>query len=444
MGVVYEAVNEAIERRVAIKVLHREYAQDPATASRFFDEARAVNRIEHPSLVQISDYGQTPDGMAYLVMEFLRGESLGQRLDRTRAAGKRLAPGEVARIAWQTADALRAAHEKNVVHRDLKPDNLMLVRDPIAPGGERVKVLDFGIAKLMATKAKRTATNAVMGTPLYMSPEQCRGDDALTDKSDVYSLGVMMYEMVAGKPPFDNAAGGMIMASHIFRDPAPLRALPNPPPEGVAQLISDMMAKEPAQRPTMAQAVARLESLGVNPSMPALRLPTGGFALAPRMSGPQPMTRPSQDQPTQPVADEQVARRRRLLLVVGLPAIFAVAVGTALLLQRPEPVRPNPTQVMNPPSVAPVKPPTPVKAADPDPALAAVKPVAKDPVTQPAPPTTPPSAAPSRSVPDRTRTRHGTRPGRTLKVDGGKPGKVGKNPQGKPGQQGKKNVDFID
>jgi serine/threonine protein kinase len=194
MGVVYEAVHDAIERRVAIKVLHPEYAKDRETAARFFNEARAVNRIEHPSLVQISDYGHTGEGTAYLIMEFLRGESLADRLDRLRAAGQRLAVTEVVRITWQIADALRAAHAKQIVHRDLKPGNLMLVRDPIAPGGERVKVLDFGIAKLMENGTRRTSTGAVMGTPLYMSPEQCRGAGEVDERSDVYSLGAMLYE----------------------------------------------------------------------------------------------------------------------------------------------------------------------------------------------------------------------------------------------------------
>ncbi len=258
MGVVYEAVNDTIERRVAIKVLHAEYAKDKETASRFFDEARAVNRIEHPSLVQVSDYGRTEDDTAYLVMEFLRGESLAQRLDKTHAAGKRLGLSEVIRIAWQTADALRAAHEKSIVHRDMKPDNLMLVRDPIAPGGERVKILDFGIAKLLKSGTKRTATSAVMGTPLYMSPEQCRGAGEVDERSDVYSLGVVLYEMLAGRCPFDAAGGGEVLGMHLFKEPPPLASLaPASPPELVA-LTHRLLLKDKDARPPMTAVVSEL------------------------------------------------------------------------------------------------------------------------------------------------------------------------------------------
>jgi serine/threonine protein kinase len=262
MGVVYEAVNDAIERRVAIKVLHAEYAKDKETASRFFDEARAVNRIEHPSLVQVSDYGRTTDNTAYLVMEFLRGESLAQRLDKTHAAGKRIELSEVIRIAWQTADALRAAHEKSIVHRDMKPDNLMLVRDPIAPGGERVKILDFGIAKLMKSGTKRTATSAVMGTPLYMSPEQCRGAGEVDERSDVYSLGVVLYEMMAGRCPFDAAGGGEVLGMHLFKEPPPLGSFaPAAPPELVA-LTHRLLLKDKDARPAMNAVVRELARIG--------------------------------------------------------------------------------------------------------------------------------------------------------------------------------------
>ncbi len=262
MGVVYEAVNDAIERRVAIKVLHPEYAKDRETASRFFDEARAVNRIEHPSLVQISDYGQTAEGTAYLVMEFLRGESLAQQIDRAHAAGKRLDVSEVVRIAWQTADALRAAHEKHIVHRDMKPDNLMIVRDPVAPGGERVKILDFGIAKLMKSGAKRTATSAVIGTPLYMSPEQCRGAGEVDERSDVYSLGVVLYEMLAGRCPFNAEGGGEVLGMHLFKEPPPLASFAPAAPAELVTLTHRLLLKDKDARPQMAVVVSELARLG--------------------------------------------------------------------------------------------------------------------------------------------------------------------------------------
>lgn len=262
MGVVYEAMNDAIERRVAIKVLHPDYSNDRETASRFFDEARAVNRIEHPSLVQISDYGQTPEGTAYLVMEFLRGESLAQRIHRAHAAGKRLDVSEVVRIAWQTADALRAAHEKHIVHRDMKPDNLMIVRDPIAPGGERVKILDFGIAKLMKSGAKRTATSAVIGTPLYMSPEQCRGAGEVDERSDVYSLGVVLYELLAGRCPFNAEGGGEVLGMHLFKEPPPLASFAPAAPTELVALTHRLLLKEKDARPQMAVVVSELARLG--------------------------------------------------------------------------------------------------------------------------------------------------------------------------------------
>ena len=167
MGAVCEAVHETIGRRVAIKVLHARYAHDPDAARRFFNEARAVNLIEHPSLVQVSDFGQLPDGTGYLVMEFLRGESLSQRLHRGRPSLR-----SILQISWQTADALCAAHDKGVIHRDLKPANVMLIPEPVAPGGERVKLLDFGVAKLTAGSGKETTSSVVLGTPLYMSPEK--------------------------------------------------------------------------------------------------------------------------------------------------------------------------------------------------------------------------------------------------------------------------------
>lgn len=148
MGAVYEARHEALERRVAIKTLRPEYARDEQAVARFFNEARVLSRLEHPSIVQASDFGQAPDGTAYLVMEYLRGQSLARRISLLQERGERLSVVAVLQLAWQVADVLSIAHRQGIIHRDLKPDNLMLVADPASPGGERVKVLDFGIAKL--------------------------------------------------------------------------------------------------------------------------------------------------------------------------------------------------------------------------------------------------------------------------------------------------------
>jgi serine/threonine protein kinase len=170
MGVVYEAVREDIGGSAAIKILKKEYALQPEVAARFFNEARAANLVNHPGIVKVFDYGQLPSGAAYLAMEFLEGESLYARLQRHI----RLSEAESLRLGRQIASALAAAHDKQVVHRDLKPENVLIVPDAEAAGGERAKILDFGIAKLAAQQqgSVRTNTNMLMGTPIYMSPEK--------------------------------------------------------------------------------------------------------------------------------------------------------------------------------------------------------------------------------------------------------------------------------
>ena len=264
MGAVFEAVQEPIGRRVAVKVLLPHHARDRDAVGRFFNEARAVNLIEHPSIVQISDYGQADDGTAYLVMELLRGETLGQRLDALQAAGRRLPALQAARIGMQLADALAAAHEKGVIHRDLKPSNVMLVRDAAVAGGVRAKVLDFGIAKLAQGPGRAhaqgpgTATHAVMGTPQYMSPEQCAGAGGVDDRTDVYALGVMLFELLAGQLPFRAATPLEYMGQHAFAAPPPLLPLaPLAPPELVA-LVQRLLVKDRKARPGMRAVGAEL------------------------------------------------------------------------------------------------------------------------------------------------------------------------------------------
>lgn len=261
MGMVLEAVHTTIERRVAIKLLLPEYAKDAEVAERLFREALAVNRIEHPSLVQVSDYGKIPDGTVYLVMEFLRGQTLASWMDQNPGA----APvAMVVRVAAQVASALAAAHSKGIVHRDLKPDNLMLVEDAAEPGTVRVKILDFGIAKVVQEQAPskaKTATDLVMGTPFYMSPEQCQGAGYVDAKSDVYSLGVMLFEMLSGRLPFDGEGSGQIIGMHLFKSPPLLREVAPSVPAGLAELVQGLLAKNRDARPTMEELRVEFERM---------------------------------------------------------------------------------------------------------------------------------------------------------------------------------------
>jgi serine/threonine protein kinase len=260
MGAVYEAVHSEINRKVAIKVLHAHISARPEFKIRFTNEAKIANLVDHPGLVQVIGYGHLPDGAAFLVMEYLKGETLGDRLKRS---GGVLSLSDTVRLAYLIADSLDAAHSKGVIHRDLKPDNVMIVPDRNVPGGERTKLLDFGIAKLADntdTAHVPTQTGAMMGTPAYMSPEQCKGLRDLDARTDVYALGVMLYVMLSGKPPFEGSV--MEVASkHMFEAPPPLDSMmPGVQPD-IAELALRMLAKDKTLRPTMSEVVATLSTL---------------------------------------------------------------------------------------------------------------------------------------------------------------------------------------
>ncbi|HRI49377.1 MAG TPA: serine/threonine-protein kinase [Pseudomonadota bacterium] len=261
MGTVFEAVHEAIERRVAIKILHPEMAANPEHAARFLNEARAANRIDHPGIVEIHDFDSLPDGTTFLVMEFLAGETLHKRFHRQ---GKQLGLGEVLWVGREVASAISAAHSKGIIHRDLKPDNIMVVSDPDCARGERLKLLDFGIAKVAALSGKSeavTQVGTVMGTLFYISPEQLRNTAQVDDRADVYSLGAMLYHLLAGHPPFQVNSDIELVAKHLLEAPRPLREVAPGAPEPLCTLIDTMLAKEPQARPAMAEVAQRFAEL---------------------------------------------------------------------------------------------------------------------------------------------------------------------------------------
>jgi serine/threonine protein kinase len=244
MGTVFSAVQPLIGKQVAIKVLKAELCANQASIDRFVHEAQAVNKIGHPNIVDVFSLGELPDGRAYMVMEWLRGEDLKARLARGP-----MAVADACDILDGIARALEAAHAKQIVHRDLKPDNVFLHR--LDDGPLMVKLLDFGIAKLVRVTpgTEKTQTGNMLGTPKYISPEQARGI-SVDHRSDIYSLGVMAYEMLAGRCPFQGETAMDIVVQHLG-EPAPALSTFAKVPKALEQCVMRMLEKDPINRPSL-------------------------------------------------------------------------------------------------------------------------------------------------------------------------------------------------
>jgi tRNA A-37 threonylcarbamoyl transferase component Bud32 len=274
MGTVYGGIHGVIGKRGAIKVLKRELCTDQKEVRRFVQEARAVNQIGHGNIVDVFAFGELPDGRSYLVMEWLVGESL-----RTRMRKGPMTRHEVRDIVSDIVRALEATHAKGIIHRDLKPDNVFLVE---APGEKtRAKLLDFGLAKLTGDgRPNQTRVGSMLGTPQYIPPEQARGEADY--RADIYALGVMVFEMIAGRPPFVGENTLDVLSMHLLERPPLLSTCaPEVSPE-LDALIDAMLAKEPAGRPALIRVRAEIERIA--PAKPSKAFHTGVKTTA-RSSG---------------------------------------------------------------------------------------------------------------------------------------------------------------
>ena len=380
MGTVYAAEHTTLRRRAAIKVLHDRFTGREEIVERFFNEARAMTAIEDPGIAQVFDFGHE-HGTAYIVMELLDGESLEARLNRLG----RLPATDVMRLTRQVALSLYAAHQRGVIHRDLKPENIFIVKDSGVAGGERTKILDFGIAKLMLEEEStvRTQTGLMMGTPHYMSPEQCRGAGEIDHRADIYSLGCVVFRLLTGKMVFEATGLGDLVVAHITGTArAPSELVPVPP--GIDELVARCLAKQADDRfATMRDLALAIDGMLANTSIEMSRLT------------PIPTISPFRTQKTRP-----------RWLVPGALTLVAAAAIVGMLATRAAST--SPATPVSLPTIAPAGSALRPAAAPPTPSTVAPPPV---PPVAAAPPSIPPTATqPETKTPKPTRLHKPSRP----------------------------------
>jgi eukaryotic-like serine/threonine-protein kinase len=331
MGMVYKAVHTTLGKPLAIKVLRPEVSKNEEILQRFRQEAQSASQIGNPHIIDISDFGTLPDNSTYFVMEFLSGKSLTVALFESKFSTSR-----TIHVIKQLAGALGAAHDIGIVHRDLKPDNVQLIER----GGQKdfVKVLDFGIAKVGGTASKLTQAGQVFGTPHYMSPEQCAGSN-VDQRTDIYAVGVMLYEMVCGRVPFDAENLMGILTKHIYEQPIAPRDLAPPAvcPPALEAIIMKCLQKKPDQRyQSMAELAADLDALERGQAPRASReitgTGTGGFGRTAVVGQPQTLT--GVEAGFEPTSELQIRKSRAPLVLGVVAAVAAVGLGLWLTLGR--------------------------------------------------------------------------------------------------------------
>ena len=381
MGTVYRVVHTSLGRQLALKALRRDLAEDPDLAARFVREAKAAGAIAHPNIVQISDFGSLSSGQPYFVMEFLTGVSLRQML----LSGEKLAPKRVLSMVDSVAEALAMAHDAGIIQRDVKPDNILIQRNP--SGRDVVKVLDFGLARV-AGASRLTRKGIVFGTPHYMSPEQATGE-VLDQRSDIYSLGVVLYELITGKVPFEADTYMGVLTKHIYVQPVPPTRFAGG--EELAQfenVVMRCLRKDPKERyGSMAEVLEDLHAVGNRPragSLPApspskprsrgplwlvlsavaLALAASALVLLPRPpSGDQAAEVPSATAPQSDGVEDVPSASQ---------ATPITSSSTVLVVEEPSPPTPTPSRAVRPvatvvPKSAPAPAGTPAPPAKPNP-----------------------------------------------------------------------------
>jgi serine/threonine protein kinase len=373
MGVVYLAEHPVIGRKVALKAIHPELSRNPEVVSRFMTEAKSVNQIGNEHIVDVNDFGTTADGEFYFIMEYLQGEAVSERLAKEGV----FEPNRSLMIAAQVADALAASHVHGIIHRDLKPENIFLINR--GQSRDFVKVLDFGLAKLTQGEEKvshKTRTGSVMGTPYYMAPEQCEGKSAIDQRADVYSLGVILFEMLTGKVPFGGEGYGEIIVKHITLPPPSARAINPDVTPAQETVLMHALAK---RREDRFQSMEEFRAAMLDPERFAAGRPAPPEpGLDPDHGGSQPAAyRPTMTDGAMKVApmpstfrhgvgelldEELTLPKSRKGLVVGVILAAAAAGGGAFFLMKPAPAPAPQVDLVTPkPAPVPALPAAPTK-----------------------------------------------------------------------------------